>query len=382
MDIPALIRCQTHFSLNFSNKALEVNVKKNVVFSPVSISVVLSLAGGGTKGATLDQFCNCLKSKDIHQLNELSFHLINAILMDGSASGGPLLSFVNGVWVEQSFTLKPNYRDIVNNRYNAEANSANEIRMEVNKWAENESKGKIEEFLSPDSVDEDTRLILANALYFKGRWEDIFDFSATEEGTFNLPNGESVQVPMMTTTENQFIKIVDDCKILRLPYFQGQDNRSFSMYIILPNDINGLPELERKVDLNFLEHHLSQGSKVKVRYFQLPRFKISSSVNATDILKTMGLVLPFTIHANFDDMVEFYEGERLCITNVFHKSFVEVNEVGTEATAISTITYKQMCARMYPIEDFIADHPFMFVIKEDKTGVILFVGHVLNPLES
>ncbi|GLJ17564.1 hypothetical protein SUGI_0305490 [Cryptomeria japonica] len=254
--------------------------------------------------------------------------------------------------------------------------------MAVNKWAEHESEGKIDEFLSPDSVDEFTRLILANALYFKGTWLKKFDPSATKDGTFNLLNGESVQVPMMTTKKKQFIKIFNECKILRLPYLQGQDNRSFSMYVILPNDINGLPELERKVDLNFLEHHLSQGSKVEVCSFQLPRFKISSSVSATEILKTMGLVLPFTEDADFDDMVEFYVDGNLYISDVFHKSFVEVNEVGTEATAMTAVKIKLCCARMYPIEDFIADHPFMFVIKEDITGVILFVGHVLNPLET
>lgn len=253
--------------------------------------------------------------------------------------------------------------------------------MEVNKWAANETRGKIEEFLSPDSVDENTRLILANALYFKGTWQKEFDSSATKEGTFNLLNGESVQVPMMTTKKNQFIKIVDDCKILHLPYFQGQDNRSFSMYIILPNDISGLPELERKLDLNFLENHLSQGSEVKVRSFQLPSFKVSSSVNATEIVKKMGLVLPFTDDANFDDMVESVSGH-LFISDVFHKSFVEVNEEGTEAAATTALKIRKSCAIMYPIEDFIADHPFMFLIKEDKTGAMFFVGHVLNPLKS
>ncbi|XP_057872223.2 serpin-ZXA-like [Cryptomeria japonica] len=254
--------------------------------------------------------------------------------------------------------------------------------MEVNKWAANETKGKIEEFLPPNSVGGDTRLILANALYLKGAWQKNFDLSATKEGTFNLLKGESVQVPMMTTTKSRSIQVVDDCKILRLPYFQGQDNRSFSMYIILPNDINGLPELERKLDLNFLEHHLSPRSEVKVRSFQLPRFKVSSNVNATEILKNMGLVLPFSDDANFNDMVDCVSG-RLCISDVFHNSFVEVNEEGTEAAAVTALVMEWRCAIIYLIEeDFIADHPFMFVIKEDKSGVILFVGHVLNPLES
>ncbi|GLJ17550.1 hypothetical protein SUGI_0305280 [Cryptomeria japonica] len=388
MDIHSLVHGQTDFSLEFSREALQVSAAKNSVFSPLSISVALSLGAGGAKGATLDQFCICLKSKDVYQLHELSSHLINVVLLDGSVNKGPVLSFVNGVWVDQSMTLKPNYNDVVKNRYNAEIssldfiNKANEARMEVNKWAANETKGKIEEFLPPNSVGADTRLILANALYLKGAWQKNFDLSATKEGTFNLLNGESVKVPMMTTTKSRSIQVVDDCKILRLPYFQGQDNRSFSMYIILPNDINGLPELERKLDLNFLEHHLSPRSEVKVRSFQLPRFKVSSNVNATEILKNMGLVLPFSDDANFNDMVDCVSG-RLCISDVFHNSFVEVNEEGTEAAAVTALVMEKQCAIIYQIEeDFIADHPFMFVIKEDKSGVILFVGHVLNPLES
>ncbi|KAH9330863.1 hypothetical protein KI387_002971 [Taxus chinensis] len=388
MDIQASIHSQTDFSLGFSKEILEVSADKNAVFSPLSISVALSLAAGGAKGPTLDQFCTCLKFKDPHQLHELSSQLINVVLPDGSANGGPFSSFVNGVWVDQSMTLKPSYRDLVKKQYNTEAssvdfiNKANEVRVEVNKWAADETKGKIDELLPADSVDKSTRLILANALYFKGTWQKKFDSAATKEGTFNLLNGDSVQVPMMTTTKKQFIQTVGDCKILCLPYVQGQDKRSFSMYIILPDDIKGLPELEKKVDLNFLENHLSQGREVKVGSFQLPRFKISFSVEATEILKKIGLVLPFSNEADFTEMVDSPVASSLCISNVFHKSFVEVNEEGTEAAAATAATVLLRGILMDPIEDFIADHPFMFVIKEELTGVILFVGHVVNPFNS
>lgn len=386
MDIRASIHSQTDFSVGFAKEALEFGADKNAVFSPLSISVALSLAAGGAKGTTLDQFCTCLKLKDAHQLHELSSQIITAVLPDGSANGGPFLSFVNGVWVDQSMTLKPSYGDLVKNQYKTVAssvdfiNKANEVRVEVNKWAENETKGKINELLPADSVDKSTRLVLANALYFKGAWQKQFDSSATKEGTFNLLSGDSVQVPMMTTTKKQFIKTVGDCKILRLPYVQGQDTRTFSMYFILPDDIKGLPELEKKVDLNFLENHLSKGSEVKVGAFKLPRFKISFSVEATEILKKMGLDLPFSDGADFTEMVESTAAKSLSISNVFHKSFVEVNEEGTEAAAATAATILLRSIPMDPIEDFVADHPFMFVIKEELTGVILFVGHIVNPL--
>ncbi|KAH9330852.1 hypothetical protein KI387_002960, partial [Taxus chinensis] len=390
-DFGVSIKNHTHFSAAFSKEVLQKSVDQNVVFSPLSISVALSMAAGGAYGSTLDEICSCLKFQDPHELHELSSHLSNVVLADGSANGGPLLSFVNRVWVDQSMNLKKNYRDIVKKHYNSEPisvdffNKGHEVTVEANKMVENETEGKVKELLPHGSVDKLTKLILANALYFKGTWLNKFESYATKKGKFYFLNGQSVKVPMMTTRKKQIINKVGDCKILCLPYApaQGHDMRSFSMYFILPDDINGLPELEKKVDLNFLEHHLYQRCEVKVGSFQLPRFKISGSVTATQILKSMGLVLPFSDEeANFTEMVD--SDEILYISNVFHQSYVEVNEGGTEAAAATT-AFMGGCSLTPipdPIEDFVADHPFMFVIKEEESGAILFVGHVVNPLDN
>lgn len=388
MDIQASIHGQTEFTLDFSKQVLEANIGKNAIFSPLSISVTLNLAAAGSKGSTLDQIHACLKLKAGPQSHEFSSQLINSVLIDGSPHGGPHLSFVNGVWVDTSMPLKPGFGDIVKKQYNTEAravdflNKSNEVRIEVNKWVADETKGQIQELLPADSVDKSTRLILANALYFKGTWQKEFDSSATKEGTFNMLNGGTVQVPMMTTRKKQFIKRVGDCQILRLPYLQGQDTRSFSMYFLLPDKKNGLPDLEKTIDLNFFENHLSQGREVKVGSFQLPRFKISFALEAPEFLKRLGLVLPFSNGADFTEMVDSPVANSLYISNVFHNSFVEVNEKGTEAAAATAATVLLRGIQMDPVEDFIADHPFMFVIKEELTGVILFVGHILNPLNS
>lgn len=388
MDIQASIHGHTEFTVEFSKQVLEASIGQNAVFSPLSISMALSLAAAGSKGPTLEQIHSCLKLKEGPQSHEFSSQLVNAILIDGSPSGGPNLSFVNGVWVDKSMPLKPSFGDIVKKQYNTEArlvdflNKSNEVRMEVNKWAADETKGHIQELLPVDSVDKSTRLVLANALYFKGTWQKEFDSSATKEGTFNLLNGETVQVPMMTTKKKQFIKRVGDCQILRLPYLQGQDKRSFSMYFLLPDKKDGLLDLEKTIDLNFLENHLVQGPEVKVGSFQLPRFKISFAFEAPEFLKKLGLVLPFSNGADFTEMVDSPVANSLYISNVFHNSFVEVNEKGTEAAAATAATILLRGISMNPVEDFIADHPFIFVIKEELTGVILFVGHILNPLNS
>eukprot|EP01018_Ginkgo_biloba_P024080 Gb_00302 [translate_table: standard] len=365
----------TQFTLALWKNVSEKTMEENAVFSPVSIAVALSMAAAGSKGLTREQFSNCLKLQEGPQMHHFS-SLVTRVLADGSPNGGPSLSFANGVWVEQSMGLKPIFKQITSRHYFTEArpvdfvNKANASREEVNKWAAHETKGKIQEVLPDGSVDASTRLILANALYFKGKWEEPFKSSDTTESCFYLLNGGSVQVPTMTTSEKQFITRVDDYKILRLPYSQGGDGRSFAMYIILPNERNGLSNLEKKMDLNFLQTELRL---VDVGLFKLPRFKISFGFELPEILKEMGLVLPFSEGAaDFSGMAD----SPLYISNAFHKAFTEVNEEGTEAAAGTVIALAQ-CA--YPVEDFVADHPFMFVIKEDESGVVLFVGHVVNP---
>jgi serpin B len=254
-----------------------------------------------------------------------------------------------------------------------------QVAAQVNSWVEKVTSGLIKELLPPDSVDETTRLVLGNALYFKGAWTEKFDASETRDSEFHLLDGSSVQAPFMSSTDDQYVASYDTFKVLKLPYQQGGDTRQFSMYIILPESQDGLWSLAEKVssEPEFLEKHIPMRT-IPVGQFKVPKFKISFGFEASDLLRGLGLQLPLSEEADLSELVDSPLGQNLRVSSIFHKSFVEVNEEGTEAAAATTIKIMLMSYR--PPVDFVADHPFLFLIREDTTGVVLFVGHVVNPL--
>jgi serpin B len=258
---------------------------------------------------------------------------------------------------------------------------AAEVTGQVNMWAEKETSGLIKEVLPPGSVDNTSRLVFANALYFKGAWNEKFDASTTKEYDFHLLNGSSVQVPFMISKKKQLVSAYDGFKVLGLPYKQGEDKRRFTMYFFLSDAKDGLPALVEKVgsESKFLDHHLPY-QKIEVGDFRLPRFKISFGFEASNILKGLGLVLPFSAAGDLTEMVDSQLGQNLYVSSIFHKSFIEVNEEGTEAAAASAAVISLRGLPRNEKIDFVADHPFLFLIREDLTGTVLFIGHVVNPL--
>ncbi|KAJ3699062.1 hypothetical protein LUZ61_002767 [Rhynchospora tenuis] len=240
--------------------------------------------------------------------------------------------------------------------------------------------GHIKDLLPSGSITVDTRLVLGNAMYFKGLWAAKFDPLYTKINTFHLIDGSSLETPFMASSEKQFIAVYDGFKVLRLPYKQGQDWRQFSFYIFLPDNIHALPTLLMKMssEPDFLNRHIPTG-KVPVRNFRIPKFKISMGIDYfSEIFKNLGLALPFEVTGDLSEMVDSLEYRRYYVSRIVHKCFVEVNEEGTEAAAASGVIIELQCARK-PI-DFVADHPFLFLIREDRSGVVLFMGHFLNPL--
>ncbi|KAK6938734.1 Serpin domain [Dillenia turbinata] len=388
MDLRQAIGNQNDVSSSISKHLLLSNEgnTSNVVLSPLSIHVVLSLIASGSKGPTLDQMLSFLKSKSTEDLNSLFSQLVALIFADGSVSGGPKLSFANGVWIDKSLPLKPSFKQIVDSVFKAKSSNVDfqtkavEVVGEVNSWAEKETSGLIKEVLPPGSVNSSTRLVFANAIYFKGAWNEKFDESATKEHDFYLLNGSSVQVPYMTSKKKQMARACDGFKVLGLPYKQGEDKRKFSMYFFLPDSKDGLPALVEKVgsESGFLDRHLPY-KKVEVGDFKLPRFKISFEFEVSNALKELGVVLPFT-EGGLTGMANSPLGQNLYVSNIFHKSIIEVNEEGSEAAAATAAVVVLASFRMVTKIDFVADHPFLFLIREDMTGVVLFLGQVLNPL--
>nr|Q40066.1 RecName: Full=Serpin-ZX; AltName: Full=BSZx; AltName: Full=HorvuZx [Hordeum vulgare]CAA78822.1 protein zx [Hordeum vulgare subsp. vulgare]prf//1908213A protein Zx [Hordeum vulgare] len=393
-DIRLSIAHQTRFAVRLASAISSPSHAKgssgNAAFSPLSLHVALSLVAAGA-AATRDQLAATLgaaEKGDAEGLHALAEQVVQVVLADASGAGGPR-SFAN-VFVDSSLKLKPSFKDLVVGKYKGETQSvdfqtkAPEVAGQVNSWVEKITTGLIKEILPAGSVDSTTRLVLGNALYFKGSWTEKFDASKTKDEKFHLLDGSSVQTPFMSSTKKQYISSYDSLKVLKLPYQQGGDKRQFSMYILLPEAQDGLWNLANKLSTEpeFMEKHMPM-QKVPVGQFKLPKFKISFGFEASDMLKGLGLQLPFSSEADLSEMVDSPAARSLYVSSVFHKSFVEVNEEGTEAAAR---TARVVTLRSLPVEpvkvDFVADHPFLFLIREDLTGVVLFVGHVFNPLVS
>ncbi|GAV83700.1 Serpin domain-containing protein [Cephalotus follicularis] len=365
MDLRESIGNQTDVALALSKNLISIEAKdKNLVFSPLSIHVVLSLIAAGSQGPTLEQLLSFLKSKSNEHLNSFCSEIVSIVFADGSAIGGPRLSFANGVWVDNSLSLKHSFKQVLVNVYKAASNQVDfktkavEVTGEVNSWAEKETNGLIKEVLPHGSVDSMTKLIFASALYFKGSWNEKFDASKTKDHDFYLLSGSTVTVPFMASEKKQLVRAFDGFKVLGLPYKQEKVGS----------------------DLGFLNHHLPY-ERVELGVFKIPRFKILYGFEASNFLKGLGLVLPFS-EGGLTEMVDSPDGSNLHVSSIFHKSFIEVNEEGTEAAAASAGVIALRGLRFGDKIDFVADHPFLFLIREDMTGVVLFVGNVLNPLVS
>ncbi|WJX41306.1 hypothetical protein P8452_28676 [Trifolium repens] len=362
--------------------------EKNAVISPLSLQTVLSIIAAGSEGSAQHELLSFLGSKSITDLNTLSSQLVSSVLPDAAPLGGPRITFANSIWVEKSLSLYPSFKQIVATDYMATLeshdfkNQAEKAIDKVNLWAEEQTNGLISDVLLPGSVDSLTRLIFANALYFKGAWSQPFDASRTKHHDFYLLNDSSVKVPFMTSYKKQFVRAFDDFKVLRLPYEKGVDERQFSMYFFLPDAKDGLLTLIEKMasELEFLKHNLPK-TKVEVGDFRIPNFEISFGLSFSDALKELGVVLPFDPSVGLAKMVDSPKSP-IWVSDILQKSFIKVNEKGTEAAAV-TVAPLAGCAQFTPKPipvDFVADHPFLFLIREDLSGTVLFIGQVVNPL--
>ncbi|XVF65443.1 hypothetical protein PTKIN_Ptkin09bG0249500 [Pterospermum kingtungense] len=239
---------------HLANHVLQKNAAKgsNTLISPFSFHLLLSLIAAASKGHTLQQLFQCLKSESLEDLNSLSSKMISlASPTNGSSTGDPNLSFANGVWVSEGLKLEPSFQEIAEVVFNATAkevdfvNNADRVVAEINVWAETATRGLIKNLLTSEalkSIDKDTALILANAIYFKGTWAQHFDTSKPKNRPFCLENGQTVDVPFMISEKYESCHYIDmgDFKILKLPFRNGQSIRNFAMYFFLPDAIDGL----------------------------------------------------------------------------------------------------------------------------------------------
>ncbi|XP_076952797.1 serpin-ZX-like [Bidens hawaiensis] len=334
------IRNQAHVSTTLAAHLLSNKFPdKNVVFSPLSIHVVLSLLTAASNGPTLNQLLTFLKTNTTEDLNSLYSQLLPFIFAD---KGGTRVCFTNGVWIDKTLSLKPSFKQLADAVYKADCNQVDfrnkavEVVNEVNLWAEKQTHGLIKQVISANAVNPLTWLIFANAIYFKGSWDDKFQRSRTKESDFQLLNGNKVQVPFMTHNETQLACEHDDFKVLGLPYLQNRkDTRRFTMYFFLPNAKDGVHSLIEKISStsDFIDRHIPI-ELIIVNKLLIPKFNISFGFEASGVLKELGVVLPFSEEGGMTEMVDSSIGESV-YGRIHHKCVVNVDEDGTKAGAVS-----------------------------------------------
>ncbi|KAE8280066.1 Leukocyte elastase inhibitor [Larimichthys crocea] len=375
-----LAKANTSFCLDLFKK-LGDDGAANVFFSPFSISSALSMVFLGAAGNTAKQMSEVLKTQDC--LDEI--HVNFAKLLDEfNKAGAPYaLSVANRLYGEQSYQFVQDFIGMTKEFYSAELESVDfrgnfeAARLNINSWVEDKTQGKIKDMLVQGVLDNMTRLVLVNAIYFKGNWNKQFLESRTQDAQFKISKNNTKTVKMMHQKSKFPLTYIPDvdCQILEMPYKE----KELSMLIFLPNETecgSGLEKLEKALTYeNFVEWtRPDMMDEVEVQV-GLPRFKMEEKYDLKSVLVSMGMVDAFSpVSSDFSGMSP---GNDLMLSKVVHKAFVEVNEEGTEAAASTAAVMMLRCAMRTP--PFVADHPFLFFIRHNPSMSILFAGRYCSP---
>ncbi|KAM9233838.1 serpin B6 isoform 1-T2 [Dugong dugon] len=368
------------FALNLLKKLGENN-SQNVVFSPMSISSALAMVFLGAEGNTAIQISQALslnKSRggggDVHQGFQ---SLLTEVNKPGTQY---MLRTANRLFGEKTYDFLSSFKDSCRKFYQAEmeeldfANATEESREHINTWVAKKTEGKITELLSSGAVNLMTKLVLVNAIYFKGNWDNQFNKEQTKERPFKISKNEEKPVQMMFKKSTFKITYIGEIftQVLVLPYV----GKELNMIIMLPDGNTDLSTVEKELTYEkFMEWtRPDMLDEEEVEVF-LPRFKLEENYDMEDVLRSLGMADAFDQgRANFSGMSSKRD---LYLSKVVHKSFVEVNEEGTEAAAATAAVMMMRCIRITP--RFCADHPFLFFIQHTKTNEILFCGRVSSP---
>lgn len=347
----------------------------NLFFSPFSISTAFSMAYEGARGNTAVQMRDAF---DFPKDERTRWDNISETMKRlNHEKGFYALEVANGIWLSELHETKPEYVDIVTTHYNGTAKSVDFVSddgiNEINQWVREKTRDKIQDILEPGSTDDLTLLVLTNSIYFNGKWANQFNPDRTSEELFWVDNEKSVAVPMMKIPAELFnYAETDTVQILEMPYL-GND---ISMLVILPKDKNGLESLEMSLDSDKLDdlRNMMERQSLTVH---IPKFGFEADYDLIPLLKELGVRDAFD--KNNADFAGMIDGERVYLSQAKHKAFVDVHEKGTEAAAVTAVVAQLESGPPDPRHEFIADHPFVFVIQEKETGQILFIGRVIDP---
>jgi serpin B len=363
----------------------------NLFFSPYSISTALAMTYGGARGQTAKQMAQALQfTLPDHELHP-AFAALHKELNSIQSKGQVQLSVANSLWPQSGFEFRRDYLDLCRDDYGTDifpvdfVGHAEDSRQAINRWVEDNTSHKITNLLGPGSVD-GARLVLVNAIYFKGKWAKEFDADNTRDEPFYSSPDTPINTPLMQQTDRFGYAEFDGLQVLELPY-AGDD---LSMLVLLPCGTNSAGPLAPRAtnyDLGQLEAKLTPPNLAlwtaklpiqKVQVF-LPKFKATSEFSLGATLGAMGMTDAFD--PNKVDFSGMDGRPDLYISAVVHKAYVDVNEEGTEAAAATGVIMTLSAELPSPVPLFRADHPFLFLIRDNRTGSILFLGRITNPAQ-
>jgi serpin B len=291
------------------------------------------------------------------------------------------LRVANRLWGQRGEAIRPEFLKLTREQYDAPMElldfaESEAARRKINGWVEDRTDGRIKELLSSQDINNFTRLVLTNAVYFKGKWARQFNAHCTHDEDFTISAKRKVKVPLMQQTAAFGYVEEDTFQAMEMSY----EGNELSMVVLLPKKPDGLPQLEKSLSLDIVKSILSKLTTQKVSAY-IPRFKMEAAFSLGPTLQAMGMKGAFS--EDDADFTGIREEKGLYVSLVIHKAFVEVNEEGTEAAAATAVVMKTSDEprdeRAPAIPEFRADHPFLFLIRDTKSGEILFMGRVVNP---
>ncbi len=381
-DIKNVVESNNQFAVDLYRRLQKQD--GNLFFASYNISSAFAMIYAGAQGKTAEQMAETFHFPLIDERLHSAFAKLTQELKGTKKDVSYQLSFAHALFGQKGNGFLQSFLDLTQRFYGTglkEVDFINELektRLEINLWVEKETKNKIKDLISPHALDSLERLLLVSAVYFKGNWANPFEKEQTKEMPFFVTEKKKINIPMMHQTATFKYGETNDIQVLELPY----NGDALSMIIFLPKKRDGIAFLEESFVHKELNHWISKLSWQEIEII-LPKFKISSEFQLEKILLEMG------IHDAFDpqkaDFTGMYgrkkEAEPLLFSKIFHRALIEVHEEGAEAVAITAFETAE-AGIASPPTIFRADHPFLFLIRDCRTGSFLFIGRVIDPSDS
>ena len=345
----------------------------NVFVSPLSVGMALGMAYNGAAGTTRDAMQQTLEldGMTLEEVNE-SYQSLIALLRDLD----PRVEFAlaNSIWYRDGITIVPQFIDLNQRYFDAEVNALDfadpAAAGVINGWVNTQTRGKIPDIIDPP-IDAQTILFLINAVYFKGDWTYRFDKDRTSPATFELANGSQTSVPMMSHESEIPVRVYRDDSYTVADLWYG--GKAYSMTIVIPSDPTTIDDVARDITQQQWNAWVTSLDSMDL-YVSIPKFTLEYEIGLNDVLKALGMAQAFS--PGEADFTNLYAGpERAYISEVKHKAFVDVNEEGTEAAAVTSVEFGVTSAP----QRIVVDRPFIFALRENYSGTILFMGKMVDP---